>query len=356
MTHNLLHKNLQILVTGGAGFIGSNTINYLLDQNYKVSCLDNFSVGKMENLSVAIEHKNFTLIKGDIRKYEDCQKAVKGIDVILHLAAIGSVPRSIKHPLMYTRVNVDGFVNMLVAAKKEGIKRIVYASSSSVYGDSISIPKSEENIGNPLSPYAVTKQVNELYAAVFAKTYNMECIGFRYFNVFGKNQDPNGSYAAVIPFWIKQFLNHKNPVINGDGSYTRDFTYIDNVVQANVNAMLIPAITIKDRQIKYGNQKHPDNQPNSYISEVFNIANGESTNLNQLFESLRIELAKQDSKISNIKPEFGPFRKGDIPHSQALIQKARFILDYDPIVTARRGFELVSEWYCNNNKIFRNEN
>ncbi|MDX1762643.1 MAG: SDR family NAD(P)-dependent oxidoreductase, partial [Christiangramia sp.] len=256
-----LLSSSKVLVTGGAGFIGSNLCETLLDLNAKVICLDNFATGKRENLSAFEENPNFTLHEGDIRNLEDCQKAVKGVDYVLHQAALGSVPRSINDPITSNDVNISGFVNMLVAAKDQGVKRFVYAASSSTYGDSEALPKVEDNIGKPLSPYAITKYVNELYADNFHKTYGIDTIGLRFFNVFGRKQDPHGAYAAVIPKFVIQFMKHESPVINGDGTYSRDFTYIDNVIQMN-----LLALTTDNKEA---------------LNQVYNTAVGDRTNLKE---------------------------------------------------------------------------
>jgi UDP-N-acetylglucosamine/UDP-N-acetylgalactosamine 4-epimerase len=353
-------KKIKILITGGAGFIGSNLVSHFLGQGAQVVCLDNLSTGYEHNISHFYENSNFTFIKGDIRDFDTCRRAVNGCSYVLHQAALGSVPRSIADPITTNSVNIDGFLNILTAARDEGVSRFVYAASSSTYGDSKKLPKVEEEIGNPLSPYAVTKYVNELYANVFAKTYGMECIGLRYFNVFGRNQDPNGAYAAVIPLWVKQLLNYKSPVINGDGSYSRDFTYIDNVIHANEQAIFVPTAKIFERRKQYYNieldghkylkQKSRSVDLNedqlNYFSEVFNIAYGANTTLFQLFMDLREELSKKDSAISSVEPNVGPYRPGDIPHSQASILKAKTILDYLPEYDAHRGLKLAAEWYC----------
>ena len=244
---------IKILITGGAGFIGSNLIDHFLKQGHKVVCLDNLATGFEHNMQHNYDNPNFTFIKGDIRDLETCKTAIKGCDYVLHEAALGSVPRSIKDPITSNDVNVGGFLNMLIAARDEGIKRFVYAASSSTYGDSKKLPKVEDEIGKPLSPYAITKYVNELYADVFAKTYGMQCIGLRYFNVFGKRQTPDGAYAAVIPLWVKELINHKQPKINGDGSYSRDFTYIENVIQANEKALFTSDENIAQGQREYYN-------------------------------------------------------------------------------------------------------
>ncbi|HDR03846.1 MAG TPA: SDR family oxidoreductase [Candidatus Marinimicrobia bacterium] len=320
----------KILITGGAGFIGSNLVDYFLERGHEVVCLDNLATGFEHNIAHNFGNRRFRFLKGDIRDLSTCREAVKGCDVLSHQAALGSVPRSIKDPITSNDVNIGGFVNMLVAARDEEIQRFVYAASSSTYGDSQKLPKLEDEIGKPLSPYAITKYVNELYADVFSKSYGMQCIGLRYFNVFGRRQDPNGAYAAVIPLWVKQLMEYKRPVINGDGSYSRDFTYIENVIQANDKALFTPAEKISDA---------------SRFAEVFNIAYGGNTNLIQLFEALRENLAKYDEKIAGIDPLFGPVRAGDIPHSQASIEKAKRLLDYQPKYDARQGFAEAAEWY-----------
>jgi UDP-N-acetylglucosamine/UDP-N-acetylgalactosamine 4-epimerase len=320
----------KILITGGAGFIGSNLIDYFLEKGHEVVCLDNLATGFEHNIAHNFENRRFRFLKGDIRDLETCRMAVKDCDVVSHQAALGSVPRSLKDPITSNDVNIGGFVNMLVAARDEKVQRFVYAASSSTYGDSKKLPKVEDEIGKPLSPYAITKYVNELYAEVFSKSYGMQCIGLRYFNVFGRRQDPNGAYAAVIPLWVKQLMEYKQPVINGDGSYSRDFTYIDNVIQANEKALFTPAE-------KISKAKH--------FAEVFNIAYGGNTNLIDLFEALRENLAKFDEKIAGINPLFGPVRAGDIPHSQASIEKAKKLLDYRPQYDARQGFAEAAQWY-----------
>lgn len=320
----------KILVTGGAGFIGSNLCEELLKYDCKVVCFDNFSTGKMENILPFIENKEFSLIVGDIRNYDDCAKAVEGVDYILHEAALGSVPRSIKDPITSNAVNVSGFLNMLTAAKEAKVKRFVYAASSSTYGDSASLPKVEDVIGKPLSPYAITKYVNELYADVFSKTYGIECIGLRYFNVFGRRQDPNGAYAAVIPLFVKQLMNHQSPTINGDGEYSRDFTYIKNVVQMNLLAL---TTTSKES-----------------LNTVYNTAFGERTTLNQLVNYLKEYLSQFDSQIANIKVIHGSNRAGDIPHSLASIDKAKSLLNYAPQYSMREGLKEAVEWYWKNLK------
>ncbi|MBU3677839.1 MAG: NAD-dependent epimerase/dehydratase family protein, partial [Chitinophagaceae bacterium] len=284
-----------------------------------VRVLDNFCTGYRQNLAVWEGHPKFELLEGSITDYATCQQAVAGMDVISHQAALGSVPRSIADPINSNNTNVSGTLNIYTAAKEAGIKRIVYAASSSTYGDSASLPKVEHIIGRPLSPYAVTKFVMELYADVFAKTYNMEFIGLRYFNVFGPHQSPKGAYAAVIPLFMDSVLNHQPPTINGDGSYSRDFTFVDNVVQANIKALTTT---------------NPD-----AVNQVYNIAFGESTTLIQLFNYIR------DIAGSDLAPHFGPNRIGDIPHSLANIDKARTLLGYNPAISVREGLEKALGWY-----------
>ncbi|MCL9809132.1 SDR family oxidoreductase [Flavobacterium luminosum] len=323
-------SEIKILITGGAGFIGSNLCEYFLNKKYQVVCLDNLATGYCKNIEHLLDDPNFTFIEGDIRNFKDCQKAVEGVHYVLHQAALGSVPRSIQDPLSSNEVNVTGFLNMLQASKEAGIKRFVYAASSSTYGDSESLPKVEEVIGKPLSPYAITKYVNELYAEIFGKTYGMETIGLRYFNVFGRKQDPNGAYAAVIPKFVLQFMRYESPVINGDGNYSRDFTYIDNVIQMNELAMLT---------------QNPD-----AINTVFNTAFGDRTTLNQLVAVLQEELARFDPKIADVEIKHGPNRIGDIPHSLASIDKAKKILGYNPQYSLQQGIKEAVQWYWNNLK------
>lgn len=323
-------SNSNILVTGGAGFIGSNLCEELLKYNCKVVCFDNFSTGKIENILPLFNNKKFSLLVGDIRNYEDCTKAVEGMDYVLHEAALGSVPRSIKDPITSNSVNVSGFLNMLTAAKEAKIKRFVYAASSSTYGDSASLPKIEDVIGKPLSPYAITKYVNELYADVFSKTYGIECIGLRYFNVFGKRQDPNGAYAAVIPLFVKQLISNESPQINGDGEYSRDFTYIKNVIQMN-----LLALTTTNQEA---------------LNTVYNTAFGERTTLNQLLKYLKEYLSVYDPKIANINAVHANNRVGDIPHSLACIDKAKSLLGYNPKYSMKEGLKEAVEWYWNNLK------
>lgn len=318
----LEHKN--ILITGGAGFIGSNLCAYFLENN-KVICLDNFATGHRHNIEKFLVHPNFTLIEGDIRDFATCEKAVTGMDYVLHQAALGSVPRSINDPITTNDVNVGGFLNMLTAARNANVKRFVYAASSSTYGDSESLPKVEDVIGKPLSPYAVTKYVNELYADVFSKTYGIQTIGLRYFNVFGRNQDPNGAYAAVIPKFVAQFLKHESPVINGDGNFSRDFTYIDNVVQMNELALLT---------------ENPQ-----AVNTVYNTAFGERTTLNELINGLKEYLSEFDPAIANVPIIYGENRIGDIPHSLASIDKAKNLLGYNPKFSMRQGLKEAVKWY-----------
>ena len=320
--------NNRVLVTGGAGFIGSNLCEELILLGNKVVCLDNFSTGKRENIENLLIDNNFTLITGDIRKLEDCLKATKDVDYVLHQAALGSVPRSIKDPITSNDVNVSGFLNMLVAARDNGVKRFVFAASSSTYGDSESMPKVEHIIGKPLSPYAITKYVNELYADIFSKTYGLETIGLRYFNVFGRKQDPNGAYAAVIPKFVSQLMNGESPVINGDGNYSRDFTYIDNVLQANILSLVT------------SNKKA--------INTVYNVAYGDRNTLNDLMGYLKEYLSEFDSKISNIEVIYGPNRAGDIPHSHASVIKAKENLNYKPQFNLQKGLKESVKWYWKN--------
>ena len=320
--------NKKVLVTGGAGFIGSNLCEELLKRNNIVFCLDNFSTGKIENLNQLINNTNFTLIEGDIRNLSDCLEATKNVDYVLHQAALGSVPRSIKDPITSNDVNVSGFLNMLIASRDNNVKRFVYAASSSTYGDSKGLPKVEDVIGKPLSPYAITKYVNELYADVFAKTYGLETIGLRYFNVFGRKQDPNGAYAAVIPKFVGQFMNGESPTINGDGMYSRDFTYIDNVIQAN----LLSLITDNPKA----------------INTVFNVAFGDRNTLNDLVRYLKKYLSEFDININDIEVKHGPNRAGDIPHSLASVDKAKELLNYNPQYSLQKGLKEAVKWYWEN--------
>jgi UDP-N-acetylglucosamine 4-epimerase len=326
MKVNFVKKN--ILITGGAGFIGSNLCEALLNKDNKVVCFDNFATGKRENIEEFLENPNFVLIEGDIRKLEDCLKATKNIDYVLHQAALGSVPRSIKDPITSNDVNVGGFLNMLVASRDNGVKRFVFAASSSTYGDSESMPKVEDIIGKPLSPYAITKYVNELYADIFSKTYGLETIGLRYFNVFGRKQDPNGAYAAVIPKFVSQLMKGESPVINGDGNYSRDFTYIDNVIQAN----LLSLVTTNEKA----------------INTIYNVAYGGRNTLNDLMGYLKKYLSEFDSKILNIEIIYGPNRTGDIPHSHASVAKAKENLNYNPKYSLQQGLKEAVKWYWEN--------
>jgi len=325
---NLKVSGCKILITGGAGFIGSNLVESMLKSGNHVVCLDNFSTGKRGNIDGFMNNPDFLLIEGDIRNYTDCEKSVRGIDYVFHQAALGSVPRSIKDPVTSTDVNIGGFVKMLYASKEARVKRFIYAASSSTYGDHPDLPKIEEKIGKPMSPYGITKYVDELFAANFSDTYNIEVIGLRYFNVFGRRQDPQGAYAAVIPLFVKKLLDHEAPLINGDGSYSRDFTYIDNVVQANHLAALA--------------------QDFSAVNQVYNVAHGERTTLNELYELVRDQIGNFDSEVLNINPVYGPNRGGDIPHSLASIEKAKKLLGYEPTHTVREGMSEAIRWYRDN--------
>lgn len=318
----------NILITGGAGFIGSNLTEYFLDKGYKVTVLDNFATGHRHNIESFFDNDNFKLIEGDIRDLETCRKACEGQNYVLHQAALGSVPRSIEDPITSNDVNVSGFLNMLVAARDAKIKRFVYAASSSTYGDSKSLPKVEDVIGKPLSPYAITKYVNELYADVFSKTYGLECIGLRYFNVFGRKQDPKGAYAAVIPKFVIQLMNYQSPTINGDGTYSRDFTYIDNVIQMNEKAMLT---------------ENPE-----AINTVYNTAVGDRTTIKDMANLLKQYLAAYDEKIADVEVLHGPNRMGDIPHSLASIDKAKKNLGYEPTHIFSEGLKEAVDWYWEN--------
>jgi UDP-N-acetylglucosamine 4-epimerase len=321
-------RNSRVLVTGGAGFIGSNLIESLLEAGNTVVCLDNFSTGKRENIAGFSTNPHFFLIEGDIRVYADCEKAVTGIDYVFHEAALGSVPRSIKDPVTSTDVNIGGFVKMLFASKEAGVKRFIYAASSSTYGDHPDLPKVEDKIGKSLSPYAITKYVDELFADNFSQTYGIDVIGLRYFNVFGRRQDPDGAYAAVIPKFIKLLFDKRVPLINGDGTVSRDFTYIDNVLQANHLAALVVS--------------------KNAVNQVYNVAHGERTTLNELFNIIRSFAGKYDQDILNIVPEYGPFRSGDIPHSLASIGKAEKFLGYKPEFNVAGGLEQTVEWFRKN--------
>lgn len=312
---------MRILITGGAGFIGSNLAEHLLNNQEveKIRVLDNLSTGSLKNLKSFETNPKFEFLLGDIRSYETCMQAAEGMDLISHQAALGSVPRSINDPLTTNDVNITGTLNVFTAAKEKGIKRVVYAASSSTYGDHPGLPKMEDKIGNPLSPYAVTKYVNELYAKVYADVYGLELIGLRYFNVFGPQQNPEGPYAAVIPLFIQSVLNNEPPVINGDGEHSRDFTFVANAVQANERALFT--------------------QNTEALNQVYNIAYGERTTLNQVFEMIK-EIAGSD-----LSPKYGPERKGDVRHSLADISKAHSLLGYAPSFSVREGLKIAFEWY-----------
>ncbi|WP_405198329.1 SDR family oxidoreductase [Christiangramia sp. LLG6405-1] len=323
-----LLKSSKVLVTGGAGFIGSNLCEKLLDFGAEVTCLDNFATGHRHNIKPFLENPKFKFIEGDIRNLETCLEATKNQDFVLHEAALGSVPRSINDPITSNDVNVSGFLNMLVASRDNGIKRFVYAASSSTYGDSENLPKVEDVIGKPLSPYAITKYVNELYADIFNKSYGLNTIGLRYFNVFGRRQDPNGAYAAVIPKFVMQLMKKESPVINGDGTYSRDFTYIDNVVQMNLLCLVT----------ENGNA----------LNQVYNTAVGDRTNLKELTHLLKRNLAEYDSDIAEVEIKHGPNRPGDIPHSLASVEKAVNLLKYNPTHRIEAGLEEAVHWYWDN--------
>lgn len=323
-----MEKKSKILITGGAGFIGSNLTEYFLAKNYEVVVLDNLATGNLQNISEFLTLPNFKYIEGDIRNLEICHEAVRGCDYVLHQAALGSVPRSINDPITTNEVNVGGFLNMLVASRDEKVKRFVYAASSSTYGDSEALPKVEDVIGKPLSPYAITKYVNELYADVFSKTYGMETIGLRYFNVFGRRQDPNGAYAAAIPKFITALLNNESPTIHGDGSSSRDFTYIDNVLLMNELAL--------------------KTENKNALNTIYNTAFGERNTLNELISILKELLSVVDPTIKDIKINYGPDRKGDIPHSLASIEKAKKLLGYNPTHSLESGLKEAIEWYIKN--------
>ncbi len=325
LKHITLSPNYHVLVTGGAGFIGSNLCETLLENGNRVSCLDNFATGKRENIAHLHANPLFKLIEGDIRNLADCHNACAGVDYILHEAALGSVPRSLNDPITSNDVNVSGFLNMLVAARDAKVKRFVYAASSSTYGDSKNMPKVEDIIGKPLSPYAITKYVNELYAEIFSKTYGLETIGLRYFNVFGRKQDPNGAYAAVIPKFVMQLMKYESPVINGDGSFSRDFTYIDNVIQMNLLAMITDT--------------------KEALNTVYNVAYGERTDLNELVSLLKDYLSSYDLRIAGVEVVYGPNRQGDVPHSLASIDKAKTLLGYGPQYDIKTGLKEAVAWY-----------
>tara|TARA_Y100001958_G_C21236945_1_gene563616 strand:+ start:366 stop:1358 length:993 start_codon:yes stop_codon:yes gene_type:complete len=318
-------KNKNILVTGGAGFIGSNLCEYLLKLGANVTCLDNFSTGYKNNIKNFLNNEKFRLIEGDIRNYNTCLKSTKKINYVLHQAALGSVPRSINDPLTTNEVNISGFLNIILASKENKIKRFIYAASSSTYGDLKGLPKVENKIGNPLSPYAVTKYVNEIYSSVFSKIYGINTIGLRYFNVFGKKQNIDGPYAAVIPKFIDKLINYEQPIINGDGDYSRDFTHINNVIIMNMLAL-----TTENKKA---------------LNQVYNTALGDRTTILELFNLIKINLSKFDSKIEGIVPIFGPIRSGDVPHSQASIEKANTLLNYKPITRIEEGIKKTVDWF-----------
>lgn len=315
----------KVLVTGGAGFIGSALIEELLRKGCRVACLDNFATGKLQNIEPFLSNADFELIKGDIRKIGDCEKAAAGTDIVLHQAALGSVPRSVADPATTNEVNINGFLNMLIASRDSGVVRFVYASSSAVYGDHPDLPKVENKTGNPLSPYAVTKQVKELYARVFAELYGMEIIGLRYFNVFGRRQDPEGAYAAVVPRFIAAMISGERPLIFGDGRQSRDFTYIDNVVQAN-----LLAATVENKEA---------------LNTVYNIACGAQYTLTEMVDIMKELLSVYKPEVAGIEPIFTETRAGDILHSHASIDKARMLLGYNPQYDMYSGMEKTIEWY-----------
>lgn len=323
-------ESKKLLITGVAGFIGSNLADYFVKQGYYVVGLDNFSTGKWENIAHLSHHPNFSFVEGDIRNFETCGTAVKGCDYVLHQAALGSVPRSINDPITSNDVNINGFLNMITAARDEKVTRFIFAASSSTYGDSEALPKVEDVIGKPLSPYAITKYVNELYADVFSKTYGIETIGLRYFNVFGRKQDPNGAYAAAIPKFVLQFMRYESPVINGDGNFSRDFTYIDNVI--HMNELAINTLN------------------KSAVNQIYNTAYGDRTTLNDLVKTIQKELSLLDPKIADVKIKHGPNRVGDIPHSLASIEKAKKLLNYTPKFNLEAGLKEAIQWYWKNLK------
>jgi len=326
----MVNTEIKILITGGAGFIGSALCDNFIGKKFQVVCFDNLATGHKKNITHLLSNPLFTFIEGDIRNIGDCRKAVEGVSYVLHQAALGSVPRSVNDPVTTNDVNVGGFLNMLVASRDAGVKRFVYAASSSTYGDSKGLPKVEDIIGKPLSPYAVTKYVNELYADVFGKVYGFETIGLRYFNVFGRRQDPNGAYAAVIPKFVSTLMAHQSPIVNGDGNFSRDFTYIDNVVQANERALF-------------------STNPNA-VNTVYNVAFGERTTLNSLIDGLKKYLSVYDPEIAGVETIYGPERTGDVPHSLASIDKAKELLGYDPQFSMHQGLEAAVGWYWENLK------
>lgn len=320
--HLKFPENSTFLVTGGAGFIGSNLCQAILEMGYKVRCLDNLSTGKMSNMDEFADNPDFTFIEGDIRDLDTCVKACEGVDFVLNQAAWGSVPRSIEMPLLYEDINIGGTLNMMEAARRCGVKKFVYASSSSVYGDEPNLPKKEGREGNLLSPYALTKRVDEEYGKLYKKLYGLDTYGMRYFNVFGRRQDPDGAYAAVIPKFIKQLLNGEVPTINGDGKQSRDFTYVENVVEANLKACLAPS---------------------EAAGEAFNVAYGGREFLIDIYYGLTKALGKE-----GVEPNFGPDRAGDIKHSNADISKAKELLGYDPDYSFEKGIALAIQWYKEN--------
>lgn len=337
------------LITGAAGFIGSNLCEALLKEGYQVVGMDNFATGFRKNIEPFMDNPGFTFIEGDIRNYEACEKALEGVDYVLHQGALGSVPRSIVDPMASNDTNVGGTVNMLFAAKEAGVKRFVYASSSAVYGDNPKLPKVEYRTGKALSPYAISKATDEVYARNFSELYGIETIGLRYFNVFGPRQDPNGAYAAVIPKWVIRLLKHEQPEIHGNPNYSRDFTYIGNVIQANLLAATQPSEKIREKQKEYYlSQGLPLGDDNHAIAEQLNIAFGGRTDLQTLFRALRQGLSVYDEKIADIEPRIGDYRPGDIPHSHADITKARMLLGYNPEYDAETGFLNACKWYWEN--------
>ncbi|MDU2354183.1 MAG: SDR family oxidoreductase [Anaerococcus sp.] len=315
-------KDSLFLVTGGAGFIGSNLCETLLKLGYKVRCLDDLSIGKQENIDLFIDNPNYEFIKGDIRDLDTCMKASDGVDYVLHQAAWGSVPRSVEMPLKYDDINIKGTLNIFESSRQNGVKKVVYASSSSVYGDEETLPKKEGKEGKALSPYALTKKVDEMYAKIYADLYDLDTYGLRYFNVFGRRQDPDGAYAAVIPKFIKLLLNDERPTINGDGKQSRDFTYIENVIEANLKAL---------------------RSDSKYAGEAFNIAYGGRAYLNDMYDTIAELMNKTD-----IKPIYGPERVGDIKHSNADISKAKEILGYEPDWSFEEGIKEAIDWYVKN--------
>ncbi|MBP8959042.1 MAG: SDR family oxidoreductase [Bacteroidales bacterium] len=321
-------RGRRVLVTGGAGFIGSNLVESLLEEDNYVVCLDNFSTGKRRNIEKFLDNPKFRLIEGEIRDVSICREAVEGTDIVFHQAALGSVPRSIADPVSSTDINTGGFVKIIFAAKEAGVERFIYATSSSVYGDNTDLPKVEDKIGKPLSPYGVTKLTDELFAEVFSTIYDIKVIGLRYFNVFGPMQDPEGAYAAVIPKFILQLMRHERPVINGDGTISRDFTFVNNVVQANHLAAVV--------------------EKEDALNQVYNIACGKSTSLARIFEIIRECLGKYDKNISGIEPLYGPERPGDIKHSMASIKKAEELIGYSPMINVFEGLKKTVEWFLNN--------